>query len=361
MSMVRPALSGIKAYIPGKSVQEVQQEFHLSSIIKLASNENPLGVSRKAQEAIAAVSKGINRYPLGHSPELTHTIATKLGLNPQNILFSNGSDEMIQMITATYLNPGEEVLSSEHTFSEYKFGTLLFDGTYRSVPMDNWNHDLAGIRKAITKKTKIIFICNPNNPTGTWIPKKELTHFLSEIPKGVMVVVDQAYNEYATHPEYPDLIDEINEFENLILLRTFSKVYGLAGLRIGYALAQSITIETMLKVKQPFNVNIIAQAAAEAVLSDTDYIQNSMTTNIEGMEQLYAYFDSKKMSYLETQGNFIAVHIGFGAIDLVKTLESRGMIIRSLKSFDMPEWVRITIGLKEQNDVLIALLEECLV
>ncbi len=360
MSLERAILANMHEYVPGKSIEEVKAEYNLEEVIKLASNENPLGISRKAQQAIADTATKINSYPIGNSPLLLKKLSEKYSIEEKNLIFSNGSDEMIQMIATTYLNPGDTVLSSEHTFSEYEFATKLFDGTYIAVPQIDWNHDLEGIKNKIDSKTKLIFICNPNNPTGTWVPEAELLEFLDSIPKDIIVIVDQAYNEYATDPDYPSLITEATTRTNLILLRTFSKVYGLAGLRIGYAIAHNAIVSLISKVKQPFNVNLIAQAAALAVLDDTEFINDTLTVNIEGKEFLYEYLDSKNISYLETQGNFIAANVGHGAINIVKEMESKGVIIRSLKSFGMPEWVRITIGTKRQNTILIDIMNEVL-
>ncbi len=360
MSLERAILADMHVYVPGKSIEEVKAEYNLEEVIKLASNENPLGISKKAQVAIAETASKVNSYPIGNSPLLLKKLSQKYSIDGNNLIFSNGSDEMIQMIATTYLNPGESVLSSEHTFSEYEFATKLFDGTYIAIPQIDWNHDLEGILNAIDTKTKLIFICNPNNPTGTWVSESKLLSFIDSVPKDIIVIVDQAYNEYATDPHYPSLISEAVKRENLILLRTFSKVYGLAGLRIGYAIANNDIISLLSKVKQPFNVNLIAQAAALAVLDDSKFINDTLKVNIEGKEFLYEFLDSKNISYLETQGNFIAAHLGDTAISLVKELESKGVIIRSLKSFGMPEWVRITIGTQHQNTILIKTMNEVL-
>ncbi len=361
MSLERAILANMHEYVPGKSIEEVKAEYNLEEVIKLASNENPLGISSKAQKAIVDAASKINSYPIGNSPLLLKKLSEKYSIEENNLIFSNGSDEMIQMIATTYLNPGDGVLSSEHTFSEYEFATKLFDATYKAIPQIDWNHDLDGIKKNIDSKTKLIFICNPNNPTGTWVSESKLLDFIDSVPKDVIVIVDQAYNEYATDPEYPSLIKEATTRTNLILLRTFSKVYGLAGLRIGYAIAHHEIISLVSKVKQPFNVNLIAQAAALAVLDDSEYLHDTLTVNSEGKEFLYTFLDSKKISFLETQGNFIAAHIGENAIQVVKTMESKGVIIRSLQSFGMPEWVRITIGTKRQNTILQEIMNEVLV
>lgn len=357
-SIMRQILKTLHDYVPGKSIEEVRQEYGLEAIIKLASNENPLGPSPKAVEAIKDTAEEVFRYPLGDSPELAKFLTERLGLKKSNVCFGNGSDEVIWLLSTVFLNPGDEVISSQPTFSEYAFCTQLLDGVYKEVPLQDFCHETKALLGAITEKTKIIYLCNPNNPTGTWVEKEEMREFLKAVPAHIQVVVDQAYCEYAQTEAYPQLIEELAEFPNLTLLRTFSKVYGLAGMRIGYALANESTISAMMKVKQPFNVNLLAQKAALAALQDNEHMLASIAVNQSGLEKLTSGLDSLGLEYLPTVANFLAVKLGPQAGEVVKWMESKGLIIRWLKSFGLKEWVRITISFDEDMQLVLDLLEE---
>lgn len=354
----RESLQKLKDYVPGKSIQEVKAQYKLDKIVKLASNENPLGVPVKSQEAIGVHISQLFQYPQGNSPELRDALSSKLQIDSNQLVFSNGSDEMVQMVCNAYLEPGEVTLCSEHTFSEYKFSTLVCGGVYETVPLKNWCYDLDAMLQAITPNTKLVFICNPNNPTGTWRNHQDIINFLDQVPAHVMVVVDEAYVEYAVDSTFPKLLAQLSIRQNLIILRTFSKLYGLAGLRVGYAISNSQVISQINKVKQPFNVNRLAQIAAEAALTDIDHIASSLQVNSEGMIRVQSFLAEMGWEFLETQANFIAFNLGNKAVDYVKKLESQGMIIRSLASFHLDEWVRLTIGTEEELNLWMKLTQE---
>lgn len=345
-------------YVPGKSMDEVREQYGLCEVIKLASNENPLGPSRLGMQKAAEQISKLHLYPRGDSPDLRRALAKKHGLAPEQFIVANGSDEVIQYLSMVLLAPGDQILTSTPTFSEYKFNAIVAGAEVQLVPMTaEYQHDLDALLAAINPRTKIIYLCSPNNPTGTWIAKEQMLRFLAQVPSDVVVAVDQAYAEFALDPEYSDLFGELKNFPNLVLLRTFSKLYGLAGLRCGYAIASSELVQWMMKVKQPFNVNLLAQAAAAAALFDQEFIDETLRVNAVGMQALNAYFAQRNLRVLPSQANFIAVEIGEQAGELVAWLESKGMIIRQLKSFGMHEWVRITVGLEHENQVLMNLLD----
>ena len=355
----RKCLQKLKDYVPGKSKKEVAEKWGLDKIVKLASNENPLGVPREAQEAIRTAADSIHLYPIGHSPVLQEKIATRVGLDPDNVLVANGSDEVIWLLCTAFLNPGEVVLSSVETFSEYEFCSYLLDGQYRKVPLKNGVFDLDALAVEVQKEeVRMVFLCSPNNPTGTLIPKADLQSFLGKVPEDTLVVVDQAYVDFVAPEEDYQLTEWIESFENLVLLRTFSKMYGLAGLRLGYALTDSNNVQALLKVKQPFNVNLVAQKAGEASLEATQFVEDTLRNNALGKQRLEALFQEFQLEFFATHANFIAVRIGSKAGEFCQFCESRGLILRWLKSFQLEEYIRVTIGLPEELDLFESLLRE---
>jgi histidinol-phosphate aminotransferase len=353
----RPILDELKDYVPGKAIEQVQAEWNLDRVIKLASNENPLGPSPKAIEAAQGLLSQVHLYPIGHSPKLTQKMADFLKVQPENLIFTNGSDELLWMIATAYLNPGQETLSCAPTFSEYKFSTQLLDGRYKTVPLAQESYDLKALVAAITPLTKIIFVCSPNNPTGGYNTHSEVIEFLNAVPPHILVVIDQAYCEYATASDYPYLTEELNSYPNLILTRTYSKIFGMAGMRVGYGIANPQIIKTLMRVKQPFNVNLIAQKAAEAALDDAEFIAKSRQINSEGMAFLEGVLLGAGFEFYPSQANFICFKVEKAA-EFVRFCESKGLILRHLKSFAMDEWVRITVGLSEQNMFFAELVKE---
>ena len=356
----RPELALLGDYVPGKSTDEVREKYGLDSVVKLASNENPLGPSPRAVEAAVRVLSDAHRYPQGHAPSLTAALAAKLGVAPGKLVFSNGSDEMVQMVAEAWIAPGSEVLICEPTFSEYRFAAQLAGAEVRALPLKEGRFDLDALLGAVTERTSAVFVCCPNNPTGGWNSRAELLAFLDALPERVLLVLDQAYGEFAPAAgasDYDGLLDQTDR-PNLVLLRTFSKIHALAGLRIGYAVASPELVRALYKVKQPFNVGLVSQAAAVAALGDDDHMERSLRLVSEGMASLRAVFASWGWTVLPSAANFLAVKPSRGsAKELVAELESQGLILRWMASFGMPDFFRITIGTKAENARFVELAD----
>ncbi len=346
---IRKSIDKLKPYIPGRAAEEVQRELKIPSVVKLASNENPLGPSSLALDIIQRRLKDISIYPDQNSIELKEVLAKRLEVDVSNLIIGNGSDEIMLLAAATFLTAGEEAIISRNTFSTYEFCTRLMDGEPSFVDLKDYTYNLEGFAKAITNKTKLVWLCNPNNPTGTIFTQKQLDSFLNKIPKNAIVVIDEAYNEYVESPEYPTSIKYVKEGQNVIVLRTFSKIYGLAGLRVGYGIAKTGLIKYLSLVKLPFNVNRIAQAAAVAALDDKEHLKKSLKNNQEGKKYLYSELDKMGLNYLKTEANFIWIDVKTSADALFMRMMREGVIVRPLSSFDMLEAIRVTIGTPEQN------------
>ncbi len=356
----RPELSLLGDYVPGKSIDEVREKYGLDSVVKLASNENPLGPSPKAVEAAVRALSDAHRYPQGNAPSLTAALAAKLGVAPGKLVFSNGSDEMVQMVAEAWIAPGSEVLICEPTFSEYRFAAQLAGAEVRALPLRDGKFDLDALLGAVTERTSAVFVCCPNNPTGGWNSRAELLAFLDALPEHVLLVLDQAYGEFAPAAgasDYDGLLDQTDR-PNLVLLRTFSKIHALAGLRVGYAIASPELVRALYKVKQPFNVGLVSQAAAVAALGDDGHMERSLRLVSEGMASLRAVFASWGWTVLPSAANFLAVKPSRGsAKELVAELESQGLILRWMASFGMPDFFRITIGTKAENARFVELAD----
>lgn len=345
---IRDEVKGIPDYIPGKNV---------SGAVKLASNENPFGPSPKALEAIAKEAKNLQIYPDQKSILLREALAKILNLPDNCIICGNGSDDIMQILASTYLNPGEEVVVSKNTFSIYGLVTKIFGGHLIEVPMKDYEIDLEGLAAAITPKTKIIFFANPNNPTGTAISAAAFDLFLKKVPENVLIVIDEAYIEFAESKDIPKTLDYIRAGKNIVVLRTFSKFYGLAGLRVGYGVARQELIAPMFRTKMPFNVNRLAQAGALAALEDMAFLDKTYKNNVEGKKYFYSGFDKLGLDYKKTESNFLFVNPKKSADELFLSLMKQGIIIRPLTSFGLPEAIRVSIGTPEQNQRLVAALK----
>lgn len=358
----RNCIRNRKDYIPGKPVEEVQREFGIKDVIKLASNENPLGTSPKAVEAICREMKeNCNRYPESLCTVLAEKVAQKLGVKPSNLFFDNGEDGVITMLGLTFINPGDEVIFSDLSFAAYDNITTKMNGKSVVIPLkDDLGIDLDAHLKAITPKTKMIFICNPNNPTGLIIRREELEAFLAKVPENIVVVMDEAYYEFVDDPDYPQTIPMMEKYPNLVILRTFSKIAGLASLRCGYAIAAEDCIKIMLKAREPFPVNRAAQAGAIAALEDEEFLNRTLEVNKQGREQLYKGFEELGLKFYPTQTNFIYVDLGVNANTVFDRMLRDGVIIRPQTSAGRPEVVRISIGLSEENDRMLASLRKAL-
>ncbi len=350
-------ISKIKTYQPGKPIEEVKRELGLKNIIKLASNENPLGPSPKAVEAIRRYASKINFYPDGGSYYLKKALGKKLGLKEGNIILGNGSDEIVSLITRIFLQKGDEVIMGNPSFLMYKIDAQLSRAKVTSVPLKDFRLDLSEMSKAMGPKTKLIFISNPNNPTGTIITQDGVKDFLRDIPHQILTVFDEAYYEYVEDTNYPQSIDLLDKNSNIIILRTFSKIYGLAGLRVGYGAATPEITDLLNKARPPFNVNSLAQVAALASLEDEDQVNRSKSLVKEGKEFLYSNLRRLKISFIPTQANFILIKIGKKAKDVEGELLKKGIIVRGMGVYNLPHYIRVTIGTKPQNEEFIKNLQ----
>jgi len=360
MIQSRKTLQQIKPYIPGKSIQEAKAEAGLDHVVKMASNENPLGPSVSFKD-LQSELENCHLYPHQETSGLFELLAKKYSIQNYNLILGNGSDELIQLLAFAYLNEHDTVVTTQHTFSEYAFITYLMNAKLIEVPTNpDYSFNFEAILKSITTTTKLIFLANPNNPTGLMFSHEVFVNFLKQVPLGVIVVIDEAYAEYVEDAHYPQSAALLDNFKNVVILRTFSKLYGLAGLRIGYGMAHEIIIETLKKVRPPFNVNSIALSAAKAALMAKEHIQKSLQLNHEGKAFFYKAFTELNLPYLKTEANFICFFTPILAQDLAKQLLQKGYIVRALTSFNLPYGIRVTIHLPEHNQGFINALKACL-
>ncbi|GGE38833.1 histidinol-phosphate aminotransferase [Pullulanibacillus camelliae] len=353
---MKKQLKTINPYQPGKPIEEVKAEYGLNEVIKLASNENPFGSSPKAIEAMKEAIHDMAVYPDGHATALRQALAQKHHVSEEQFVFSNGLDELVHMLSHSILEPGMNTVLADITFSSYKISALIEGAELREVPLVDGRHDLPGMLDRMDEHTGIVWLCNPNNPTGEIIKKHELEDFLEKVPEHVLVVADEAYHEYADHPEYPRTVDYVERYPNLIVMRTFSKVYGLAGLRIGYGIANAQLIRDLEPVRQPFNASRIAQKAAIKALDDHEFINYSIEQTHQGLEQYYAFCEAYGLKYFKSYANFILIEFDRPGEEIFNALLPKGFIVRVGVAPGMPNTVRITIGSKEQNAAII----ECL-
>ena len=360
-----PGVRELQPYQPGKPIEELQREYGLREVIKLASNENPLGPSAKALAAIRDGMAELARYPDGNGFILKQALCDKLGVDLNQVTLGNGSNDILELVARTFVQPGQEVIFSQHAFAVYPIATQAVGGKAVIVPAKNWGNDLDAMLKAINDNTRAIFLANPNNPTGTWIDRDLLIQFLKQVPAHVLVVLDEAYFEYAIHPAmqadgYPDGMQLLAQFPNLIVSRTFSKAYGLAGLRVGYAVSQPVIADLLNRVRQPFNVNSLALIAATAALHDQAHLENSASLNATGMQQLTDSFKQLGLKFIPSVGNFISVDMGRLAQPLYLELLKRGVIVRPVANYEMPNHLRVTIGTETENAKFLSALREVL-
>ncbi|MGB9885673.1 MAG: histidinol-phosphate transaminase [Moorellales bacterium] len=359
--LVRACVATIKPYEPGKPVEEVQRELGLTDVLKMASNENPLGPSPRALEALVTALPDLFYYPEGSCRRLRAAIAERLKISPDNIVVGNGADELLKVIPLAFLREGEEVIIAEHSFTEYTLVTRLLGGQPVYVPRRGLRQDLRRMAEAVTPRTKLVFVCNPCNPTGTMVSREEAEDFLARVPERVIVIFDEAYREFASASDFPDLLPHIRAGrKNLIILRTFSKAYGLAGLRVGYGIAHPELIGWLNRVRDPFNVNTLAQVAATAALDDQEHVARSQQMVWEGREYLYRAFETLGLEYEPTQANFILVNVGKDCRRVFRELLLEGVIVRPADIWDLPTYVRVTIGTAEQNRRFVEALQRVL-
>jgi len=360
-SLERPELKTLKKYIPGKPIEEVQREYGLAEVVKLASNENPLGTSPKAIAAMQAELAKLNLYPESTCPELTEAVAARLGMPPESLLFDNGGDAILSSIAQAFVNPGDEAIMANPSFVSYPTSVQIMSGRCVLVPLDaDYRHDLPAMAAAITPRTKLIYVCNPNNPTGTIVTKRETDWLLERVPEHALVVFDEAYYDFVENPEYPQTLEYVREGRNVIVVRTFSKIYGLAGVRVGYAVARPDLIDSLAKVREVFAVDRVAQAGARAALTDEEFRQRTIAVNSAGKRYLYERFQSLGRRYVPTDANFVWVDLGVDTRIAFDRLLRRGVIVRPGFIWDYPTWARVTIGTQAENEKFIAALSDVL-
>ena len=360
-SHVNQAVLQISPYQPGKPIEELARERGIEDAIKLASNENPRGPSDSVRAAIERSANLVSRYPDGSAFQLREAVARHLDVDPRQLTFGNGSDEALKIIGRVVLSPGDSGLVDEHCFVVYPITILGCNATPVRVASRDWAHDLDAIAGAIDEKTRIIYLANPNNPTGTHFTESEFRQFMARVPERVYVVLDEAYHEYASAVEgYPDGVGLLREYPNLVVTRTFSKVYGLAALRVGYSVSSIEVAELMNRVRQPFNVNSVALAAAEAALEDQAFVEESLRLNQEGYQTLKEGLDTLGLGVIPSIGNFITFHVGSQAASVYDDLLNKGVVVRPIANYGMPEYLRVTVGLPTENERFLEALAECL-
>jgi len=357
--LATPGVQGLHPYQPGKPIEELEREYGIKTAIKLASNENPLGPSPRVLETIQASLKDLSRYPDANGFGLKKALAQKHGVDMDMITLGNGSNDVLELIARAFVTSDHSILFSEHAFVVYPLVTQAIGAKAIVTPAQNWGHDLTAMQAAIREDTRLIFIANPNNPTGTWIDKTRLKAFLEAVPEHVLVVVDEAYFEYSCdNPDYPNSLEWLSNLPNLIVTRTFSKAYGLAGLRVGYSISHPDVANLLNRVRQPFNVNSLALIAATKALEESDYLSKSVALNRAGMQQLTEAFKEMQLDFIPSLGNFIAVEVGEGA-KIYERLLHEGVITRPIGGgYGMPQHLRISIGTADENEQFIQALRK---
>ena len=354
-------LANLPTYQPGRPIEEVARELGLPAddIIKVASNENPLGPSRLAVQAMRRAIGQVNFYPDGNAFYLKQKLADKLGVSPLNLILGNGSNEVIEMIGHAVLSPSAEVVVSQYCFAVYPIVTALFGTRLVTVPAKDYGHNLDAMLAAITPSTKIVFVANPNNPTGTAVSAEALSEFVNAVPSDVLLVIDEAYYEFLEQPQ--DLLAEVRggAKPNMVLMRTFSKIYGLAGLRIGYGIGHPDLIAALERIRQPFNINAIAQAGALAALDDVKHVAKTQKLNARGLRFFSRAFRKLGLEFVPSSGNFILVRVGEGQ-RVFAEMQKLGVIVRPMGGYQLPEWIRISIGTPKQNARSLAALQQSL-
>jgi histidinol-phosphate aminotransferase len=351
LALAQPGVQKLSPYVPGKPVDELARELDLdpASIVKLASNENPLGPSAKSLEAIRGELAELTRYPDGNGFELKSRLAARCGVQISQVTLGNGSNDILDLVARAYLAPGLNAVFSQYAFAVYPISTQAVGAQGKVVPAKEYGHDLEAMLAAIDENTRVVFIANPNNPTGTWFGPDALERFLARVPQNVLVVLDEAYIEYAEGDELPDGLQYLARYDNLLVSRTFSKAYGLASLRVGYALSSAQIADVLNRVRQPFNVNSLALAAACAALDDAGYLAKSRQLNDAGMAQLEAGLCEQGLSWIPSKGNFIAVDFGRDTAAINQALLREGVIVRPVAGYGMPNFLRVSIGLPAEN------------
>jgi histidinol-phosphate aminotransferase len=357
VALASEGVRGLHPYQPGKPSDELERELGITGIVKLASNENPLGPSPKALEAIRAELDDLCRYPDGNGFVLKSALAKRFNIDAGGITLGNGSNDLLDIIARAYAGPGREVVFSEFAFAVYALSTQAVNATAVVAPAKDWGHDLDAMLSRITDATSLVFIANPNNPTGTVLTESQLRAFMDQVPERVIVVLDEAYTEYSDAGELPDGIVLLPEYKNLIVTRTFSKAWGLAALRVGYAVSNPDISDILNRVRHPFNVNSLALVGAAAALEDEEYLARGREVNAAGMRQLEDAFDRLGLEYIPSKGNFICVDVKRSGVDLFQDLLKQGVIVRPVANYGMPNHIRVSVGLESENAKFIDALE----
>lgn len=357
------AVAGVQQlmpYVPGKPAEELQRELGLSEVIKLASNENPLGTGKKVAEAIQNTLPELARYPDGSGFALKTALSARLNVAAEQITLGNGSSEILELVMRTFVSPEHEIVFSQHAFALYPILTQAVGAKARVVPAKDFGHDLQAMLAAVTDKTRVVFIANPNNPTGTLLARDEVESFVAALPAQVLCVLDEAYYEFVDPAVRTESLAWPNKYPNLVITRTFSKAYGLAGLRIGYGVSSVDVADLLNRVRQPFNGNMLALAAAEAALGDEDYLAETLKVNNAGMAQLTAAFAALGLEWIASSGNFVSVDIKQKALPIYDALLKKGVIVRPIANYEMPQHLRVSIGTERENQIFIHAFSEVL-
>lgn len=341
-------VASLVPYPPGKPIEELERELGITGSIKLASNENPLGPSKKAVKAVAEALSNLHRYPDGSCYYLKERLSGRLGVSQDSLIFGNGSNEIIELLVRAFIKEGDEVVMADPSFAVYPIAVKSVGAISILVPLKDMRHDLQAMQKAITPRTRVVFIANPNNPTGTIVSADELERFMAEIPDDVIVCIDEAYFEFVENREYPDSLKYLSGTRPVLVLRTFSKIYGLAGARIGYGIAHPELIGYLGRVRQPFNVNSLAQVAALGALEDTEHTEATRRNNAEGLKYLYGEMDRLGFEYVPTEANFFLIKVGDGRA-VYDGLLKKGVIVRPMASYGLGEYIRVSVGLPDEN------------
>ncbi len=360
-----PGVCGLRPYQPGKPSDELRREYGVSDIVKLASNENPLGPSPRVHEVLAGRFAELARYPDGNGFALKQALAGRHGVDMAQITLGNGSSDVLEFVVRVFVQPGDEVLFSAHAFAMYPIVTQAAGAQAVVAPARDWGHDLEAMRSLISERTRVIFVANPNNPTGTWLPGDELQAFIAAVPERIAVVVDEAYFEYASSPAlgaagYPDASRWLDRFPNLVVTRTFSKAYGLAGLRVGYSLSHPDMANLLSRIRPPFNVNSLALVAAEVALADEAHVRQAVHLNVEEMARVTDAVTDMGLDFIPSIGNFISIDVGADAASVYDALLYAGVIVRPVANYGMPRHLRVTLGLAAENERFLAALRKVL-
>lgn len=367
LGLATPGVQGLRPYAPGKPLSELEREYGIRDAVKLASNENPLGPSQAVVTALRDEFANLARYPDGNGFALKTELAAKLAVDVNGITLGNGSNDVLELVARAFLTPQSSAVFSAHAFAVYPIVTQAIGAHSRVAsacegsPGPCFGHDLDAMLTAIAADTRVVFVANPNNPTGTWVDRNALRNFVERVPETVVIVIDEAYFEYVEETDYPDAMQWVSEFPNLLVTRTFSKAYGLASLRVGYGVSQPVLADVLNRVRQPFNVNSFSQAAAVAALRDDVHLAESVRVNREGMQQLVAGFEALSLEYIPSVGNFVSVDVGRDPAQVYEALLRKGVIVRPVDNYGMPDFLRVSVGLQAENQRFLDAIEQVLV